>query len=160
MIGKRKTSLLQEIKWHYIKPSTYMHGSQVDFMDSGQVRFENELLPSGKRIHTWTSGSNFFHNRQGSELIQLIPGRHYHLEAHLTCQPKESVFVELSFYDRYDNLIQAVYVKDGQEDFQVPLGTYYYHMSLFSAGCVAFTFNSICLNEEPREERMDVQLFE
>ena len=154
-----KAYLYQQVAWQEVKPETYLHGSQIDFLADTSVHFQNELMPSGKLIHSWSSGVNYFTNRKGAELALLLPGRVYRLTYNMKSRPLNSVFIQISCYDRYDQAIETFYMRSSAETFKVPAKMYYYQVSLMNVGCCELIFHHFTL-EGPLEEGIGNDLYD
>lgn len=73
------------------------------------------------------------------------------MTANLEAVPTGSVFLKVSFLDRYDNEIKQLIEKSTQMTFVYPHEAYTYRISLLSAGVKELDFYSLKLEETGEE---------
>ena len=124
-----------EILWG-LNHKAYMYGSKIVKRQDGSVQFYNPLVPSGTEIQS---------------LPLLKKGHSYDLTANLEAVPTGSVFLKVSFLDRYDNEIKQLIEKSTHMTFIYPHDAYTYRISLLSAGVKELDFYSLKLEETGEE---------
>ena len=139
-----------EILWG-LNLRTYMYGSTVVKRQDGPVQFYNPLVPSGTDIKSWVAIQNYQADRTQPDLPLLKKGHSYDLTANLEAVPTGSVFLKVSFLDRYDNEIKQLIEKSTQMTFVYPHEAYTYSISLLSAGVKELDFYSLKLEETGEE---------
>lgn len=139
-----------EILWG-LNLRTYMYGSTVVKLQDGSVQFYNPLVPSGTDIKSWVAIQNYQSDRTQPDLPLLKKGHSYDLTANLEAIPTGSVFLKVSFLDRYDNEIKQLIEKSTQMTFVYPHEAYTYSISLLSAGVKELDFYSLKLEETGEE---------
>ena len=128
-----------------------MYGSTVVKRKDGSVQFYNPLVPSGTDIKSWVAIKNYQSDRTQPDLPLLKKGHSYDLTANLEAVPTGSVFLKVSFLDRYDNEIKQLIEKSTQMTFVYPHEAYTYSISLLSAGVKELDFYSLKLEETGEE---------
>ena len=142
-----KLAFYQQVKWEYVNSSTYVHGSCIDFSPEGPTQFRNEFMPSGKIIHSWSSGISYTANRRGADLAQLRPNHEYQVEYRMMTHPKETVYIQISFFDLYGHTIETLFIDTNGQSFVVPERMYAYQIALLNVGCRSLSFEEIVINE-------------
>ena len=115
---------------------SYMFGSQIEHHPDGSVNFSNPLIASGTEIHSWLAIQNYQASRKQPSLPLLKKGYIYRLESQFTTVPEGTVYLKLSFLNRY-----GVY----------PHEAYNYSISLLSAGMVELDFKGMTITEVGEE---------
>ena len=115
-----------EILWG-LNHKAYMYGSKIVKRQDGSVQFYNPLVPSGTEIQSWVAIQNY----------QAVP--------------TGSVFLKVSFLDRYDNEIKQLIEKSTHMTFVYPHEAYTYRISLLSAGVKELDFYNLKLEETGEE---------
>ena len=95
-----------EILWG-LNDKAYMYGSKIVKRQDGSVQFYNPLVPSGTEIQSWVAIQNYQAARTQPALPLLKKGHSYDLTANLEAVPTGSVFLKVSFLDRYGNEIKV-----------------------------------------------------
>ena len=139
-----------EILWG-LNLRTYMYGSTVVKRQDGYVQYYNPLVPSGSDLKSWVAIQNYQSDRTQPDLPLLKKGHSYDLTANLEAVPTGSVFLKVSFLDRYDNEIKQLIEKSTQMTFVYPHEAYTYSISLLSAGVKELDFYSLKLEETGEE---------
>ena len=139
-----------EILWG-LNLRTYMYGSTVVKRQDGSVQFYNPLVRSGTDSKSWVAIQNYQSDRTQPDLPLLKKGHSYDLTANLEAVPTGSVFLKVSFLDRYDNEIKQLIEKSTQMTFVYPHEAYTYSISLLSAGVKELDFYSLKLEETGEE---------
>ena len=119
-----------EILWG-LNHKAYMYGSKIVKRQDGSVQFYNPLVPSGTEIQSWVAIQNY---QAGREAV-----------------PTGSVFLKISFLDRYDNEIKQLIEKSTHMTFVYPHEAYTYRISLLSAGVKELDFYNLKLEETGEE---------
>mgnify|MGYP000031299930 CR=1 FL=1 len=99
----------------------------------GSVQFYNPLVPSGTEIQSWVAIQNYQAGRTQPALHFLKKGHSYDLTANLEAVPTGSVFLKVSFLDRYDNEIKQLIEKGTHMNLCLPSRGLY--LSYFSLEC-------------------------
>ena len=115
------------------------------------MQFYNPLVPSGTEIQSWVAIQNYQAGRTQPALPLLKKGHSYDLTANLEAVPTGSVFLKVSFLDRYDNEIKQLIEKSTHMTFVYPHEAYTYRISLLSAGVKELDFYNLKLEETGEE---------
>ncbi|HFU4202711.1 TPA: accessory Sec system protein Asp3 [Streptococcus suis] len=134
---------LQKIRWND-GGSFYLYGSSIQY-NGDDVIFENLRFASGKKIKSWVSRTNFQGNRQSPCLPLLVPGCEYRLEKNFSVEPDGSVYLQLEFRNRQEEVVGLTILKDDDDTFTYPKDAFTYSLTLFSAGCQRVHFSSIVI---------------
>ena len=94
---------------------------------------------------------NYQAGRTQPALPLLKKGHSYDLTANLEAAPTGSVFLKISFLDRYDNEIKQLIEKSTHMTFVYPHEAYTYRISLLSAGVKELDFYNLKLEETGEE---------
>lgn len=139
-----------EILWG-LNHKAYMYGSKIVKRQDGSVQFYNPLVPSGTEIQSWVAIQNYQAARTQPALPLLKKGHSYDLTANLEAVPTGSVFLKVSFLDRYDNEIKQLIEKSTHMTFVYPHEAYTYRIFLLSAGVKELDFYNLKLEETGEE---------
>lgn len=140
------------IRWKNDVADTYMFGSKIEFDGSGQVHFENPLMPPGTIIKTWYSMTDYA--KHGIEpTLPIIDGESsYRIVIDIDVPEEEQYLVRLVFLDKYENEAGAENIFEKEAFFRCPLKTYSYKMQLINGGMTEFKFRSIIIQEVIHEQ--------
>lgn len=127
--------------------SVYMRGTQIEHRSVEDVTFYNPLMTSGTVMKTWRMSHNYQGSRIQPDLPLLKKGSSYQLSAHLTANPAGSVFLQVTFLDRYGEVVETQIEKSNQLVFTYPKEAYQYTISLLSAGVISMEFHYLELKE-------------
>lgn len=136
------------IYWQHDAGNTYLYGSKITYLDTNHVLFENELFPSGAKIHAWQSQGNYQAQRMSVQLPILRRDHSYRLYIDALAVPKKTLFVQVTFYDRYDTVIDQVIIKKQEQSFIYPKQAFWYEVALINAGLRSLDFYNIRIAEE------------
>ena len=122
---------------------SYMFGSQIEHHPDGSVNFSNPLIASGTEIHQAS--------RKQPSLPLLKKGYIYRLESQFTTVPEGTVYLKLSFLNRYGEEVKQMIEKKQSFTFVYPHEAYNYSISLLSAGMVELDFKGMTITEVGEE---------
>lgn len=77
----------------------------------------------------------------------LKKGQTYRLDAFYTTVPQDSVYLKVSFWDRYDKEVKQIIEKSHSVTFVYPKEAYYYSITLLSAGVLELNFKGMGIEE-------------
>lgn len=140
------------ITWDPREDETYLNGSQIS-LSEGEVTFENELMSPGKPLVTWYSQQNYQANRNLAKLPLLTRGQTYQLKLVATVEPRQTLYLKVSFYSRFGEVLQTAFIKDLQGEFEYPKDAYEYRLELINAGAKKVTFKYLIL----AQAKLDLQ---
>lgn len=129
----------------------YMFGSQIEHHPDGSVNFSNPLIASGTEIHSWLAIQNYQASRKQPSLPLLKKGYIYRLESQFTTVPEGTVYLKLSFLNRYGEEVKQMIEKKQSFTFVYPHEAYNYSISLLSAGMVELDFKGMTITEVGEE---------
>ncbi|MCD7868900.1 MAG: accessory Sec system protein Asp3 [Clostridiales bacterium] len=145
-------SVLYLIRWDSFSANPYLYGSSVQYLSNGNVRFMNEMMPSGYPINEWTSYTNFQRDRHEPQLPLLKECCTYSFHAYFSENPSDTVFLRFDFYDQQGNRLKYYIFDEKRGSFAVPFQTFRYTMQLVQGGSENLIFYYIELFAE--EERI------
>lgn len=140
------------ITWDPREDETYLNGSQIS-LSEGEVTFENELMSPGKPLVTWYSQQNYQANRNLAKLPLLTRGQTYQLKLVATVEPRQTLYLKVSFYSRFGEVLQTAFIKDLQGEFEYPKDAYEYRLELINAGAKKVNFKYLIL----AQAKLDLQ---
>lgn len=132
------------ITWDPREDETYLNGSQIS-LSKGEVAFKNELMSPGKPLVTWYSQQNYQTNRNLAKLPLLTRGQTYQLKLVANVEPHQTLYLKVSFYSRFGEVLQTVFIKDAQGEFEYPKDAYEYRLELINAGAKKVNFKYLIL---------------
>ena len=138
------------ITWDPREDKTYLNGSQIK-LSKGEVAFENELMSPGKALVTWYSQQNYQINRNLAKLPLLARGQTYQLKLVATVEPRQTLYLKVSFYSRFGEVVQTTFIKDLQGEFEYPKDAYEYRLELINAGVKKVNFKYLILAQAKLE---------
>ena len=65
----------------------------------------------------------------------------------MDCKPLDGVYIKISFFNRYGDIVEEKIEKTTEFNFSYPEDTYYYQISLLSAGFESMDFYSLSIKE-------------
>lgn len=136
-----------KIYWNEYSSGAYLYGSEIRYHENNRVEFKNELMPAGTIIKKWYSKTNFQMNRVEPSLPMIDGESRYRINMNVDSIPKNTVIIQLVFFDRYGNVAGTYTLREGEGEFKCPLKTYSYEMHLINAGAREVTFNSVTIQE-------------
>ena len=104
-------------------------------------------MAPGTEIHSWTAIQNYQGSRTQPVLPLLKKGQTYRLDAFYTTVPQDSVYLKVSFWDRYDKEVKQIIEKSHSVTFVYPKEAYYYSIALLSAGVLELNFKGMGIEE-------------
>ena len=136
------------VYWDGHGQDTYLYGSSLTFQRNGTVLFENERMPSGFVIKKWSSRTSFQTDRCEPSLPLLREGGLYRVKACMHVVPEGTVLLRVEFFDRRKNRISFRFLDEAEPVFEVPQGTWYYHMELIASGFRRLIFYGVLIGPE------------
>lgn len=147
------------IYWNNLSANSYLYGSEIYSRD-GETVFENLLMPPGLEIKKWVSVTNFQAHRTIPRLPRLRQGRHYKIQLKAESYPEDSLYIKIEFFNYYKESISNIIIKDKKGEFEFPIDTYNYEVSLVNAGCEKVTFRYIKILDIEDGEDIDSESWE
>lgn len=144
------------IRWTNFAQNSYSFGSQLSFVGK-RVHFCNPLMTPGQTLTKWSSRTHFQKDRLHPSLPLLRGKQEYNLQLRANVQPQGTLYVQITFYDRFDREMGRILLKDQQWGFTYPEQAFFYTIELINAGCDTVIFDSLILSEESAEV-LDVRL--
>ena len=141
------------ILWDYQARNSFLFGSTLTVTAPDSIVFQNGLLPPGVEIQTWKSKIQFQANRITNTMPVLLPKKRYWLKSNILC-PKNSVYFKLSFFNRYQECIESLILRDVISSFICPDEMSFYQISLMNNGVQTFYFSSIEIADFELKESM------
>lgn len=135
------------ITWNYESGDSYLFGSNINYIASDCVEFDNNLLPPGTDIRTWRSKMNFQWNKMGNILPILSPEKQYWIKLNVKLKENESVYIKVEFYNRFNDLLDFKIIY-GVNSFIYPKTAAYYSIILVNNGVSSFVFQNIILSTD------------
>ncbi len=139
------------IRWNEYLFQSYLYGARIIFHDKEDVEFINGMMPPGKVIKTWYSKVNFQAMRAEPSLPMIDGESRYHIEVNFGQEENPGILFRIAFFDRYENEVESLILRDREMDFQCPLKTYSYTIELINAGAKSFHFHFFTLTEYANE---------
>lgn len=144
------------IDWGPIRANDFLYGTEITRLPkTGSLKLENELMPSGKIIHEWSSRVNYQEAREVAQLPTLLANQQYGLKLFAETTPAHSVMVKIQYFDHHNDLIEEAIFKDKILYFTLPERCVYYKISLLNAGNTSLIFDHLLLFDG-QEDSMDV----
>ena len=135
------------VYWSEYSADTYLYGSKIEYKSRTEVHFTNEQMPPATVIKRWYSKTNFQQTRVEPTLPMIDGEGSYELAMSIDKKPDEEILIRLVFYDKYDNEVGNLIVRDPVEAFKCPMPTYSYCMELINGGVSDFVFHYIQIRE-------------
>lgn len=145
MINKNYFSNI--IYWNNFTTNSYLYGSIIKFKSKDYVHFKNLRMPSGKDINEWTSQTNHQSHKYIPQLPVLKKGKLYKIYINADTVPKNSIYLRILFYDRYEKIISETVIRSNEDIFTYPEDTYSYKIQVMNAGCSELIFHYLELTE-------------
>lgn len=139
-----------EIKWENYGQFSYTFGSFIEF-EGSQVLFDNPLMPPSVPVASWTSRANFQARHANPSLPLLRRGQTYRLFLDAKMFPEKTLYLKLTYLDRFGEQIGFDTLRDEDWQFTYPNDAFSYTIELINAGCEYFSFNSLVLSDEMGE---------
>lgn len=134
------------LKWTHYAQSSYTFGSRIQFLGQ-QVSFENPLMSPSFPIISWSSRTNFQGDRKSPDLPLLARGKTYQLALKAKVQPANSLYVKVTYFDRFGDQVGFETLKDDKWQFTYPEEAYAYRIELINAGCERVLFDHLLLSD-------------
>ncbi|NQJ21714.1 accessory Sec system protein Asp3 [Streptococcus suis] len=147
------------VKWKHFLRSAYSYGSDIR-IEGNTIYFKNELMPPSFELKRWHSITNFQGKRIQPQLPLLKHGSSYRIEAQASVEPKDTMYIQVEFFNRYQEKIDFVILKDLASQFIYPKEAHFYEIALINAGCQQLTFEELILESLDEFPEEDAILFE
>lgn len=147
------------IYWNNLSENAYLYGSQLSSLD-GKTNFENPLMSPGLEIKKWVAMTNFQAHRTIPSLPRLRQGCNYSIYLGAESYPQNSLYIKIEFFNYYKESISNIVIKDRQGEFEFPIGTYNYEVSLINAGCEKIVFQYIKISDAEASENTGSESWE
>lgn len=134
------------IYWNDYSFNSYLYGSKIEF-NNRDVKFSNSLMSPGSIIKTWYSKVNFQEKRVEPTLPMIDGENSYNLSRDIECLNKEDIIIRIVFFDRYENEVDSLIIREESVDFTCPIKTYSYQIELINGGKCDFVFHKLVLKE-------------
>ncbi|BCP58275.1 accessory Sec system protein Asp3 [Streptococcus suis] len=141
----------QLLYWENGAAGAYLYGSRL-WREGKRMIFENRLMPAGVTIKSWQSQTNYQANRLQPSLPLLKRGQLYFLNIQGQIFPENSLYLKISFYDRFQQELSFTFLKDTNNQFIYPEHAFSYQIELINAGCHKFIFDSLLLSTDDEKE--------
>jgi len=140
------------IYWSEYTSDTYLYGTDLIFHEKNDVEFTNILMPPSTVIKEWYSRTNF-QAQMIEPTLPIIDGEGaYRLTVNMDIDENEQFLGKLVFYDKYDNEVGIMLLRDIQTEFKCPISTYSYRFQLINGGITHFRFHSLMIQEITADE--------
>lgn len=130
------------ITWDPREDDTYLNGTSLSILP-GKIKFKNDLMSPGKALVTWYSQRNFQAGRRLVKLPLLTPGQTY--QVRIETDVEQTLYLKVSFYSRFDELLKTVFIKETQGEFEYPADAYEYRLALINAGAKEVNFKRLVI---------------
>lgn len=135
------------IYWGNGTANSFLFGTEFRHVGRS-VSFKNRMIPPGKSLKTWLSKTNYQSDRISPSLPLLKKGATYSIKLSAEMYPKNSIYIKISFIDRFGKEISTKILKQIESEFRYPTEAYSYSISLINAGCEELQFDSIVIYDE------------
>ncbi|WP_221913459.1 accessory Sec system protein Asp3 [Streptococcus halichoeri] len=122
----------------------YLYGTHLA-TEKGQLVFDNPCIAPGKALLSWHSKRHYQAHRVCPDLPLLIPGDSYELTYQVQVLSGGACYLQVSFKNQQDELLEVLTLRDQQGLFTCPVDTDHYDISLMSAGCHQLRFQELKL---------------
>lgn len=138
------------IRWANLAQNSYAFGSNLSFVGQ-RVHFHNPLMSPGYALTKWSSRTHYQRDRLHPTLPLLHRNQDYCLKLRAEVIPQGSLYVKVTFYDRFDREISHSLLKDEKWSFTYPDQAFSYTFELINAGCDSVMFDCLILSEKSSE---------
>lgn len=142
------------IGWGEDYNDTYGYGAEIRFQDKGRVHYASPMMPSGSRIKSWRSKTNFQAERKAPELPLLINGQEYHIQLDMTCDKEEAIQLLIEFYDTDERLIEEYFYNELAGDFTYPQAAASYAVHLINKDHRELIFEGLMIVSKSAEDQV------
>ncbi len=137
------------IYWNDYGFKSYLYGSKIVF-NNKDVSFSNELMSPGAVIKVWYSKVNF-QGMKTEPTLPMVDGENsYNLSRDIDTNG-DNLIIRIVFFDRYENELENLIMREDSFDFKCPIKTYSYQIELINAGVANFVFHKLVLKEFSNE---------
>lgn len=133
------------IYWNEYASDTYLYGSRVIFHKRDDVEFCNALIPPGTVIKRWYSKTDFRKQKIEPSLPMIDGESTYRITVNVS--GREQLLFRMVFFDRYEQEVGDLILRDKVTEFKCPLKTYSYQIELIHGGTTQFHFHSMMIEE-------------
>ncbi len=138
----RQTSVYY-VPWRDQGSGLYLYGTKLSIDKHGEVVIDNPLMPAGTTIMQWDSHLNYQERRTEPLLPVLETGQEYVFRAIMKAEPDHGIMFRFDFYDRQQEQIGHLIIREYEEVFTLPEGTYSYTLQLIQTGAGHITFRHV-----------------
>lgn len=136
------------IYWNDYGFESYLYGSKIVF-ENKDVTFSNELMSPGTVIKAWYSKVNFQDKKTEPTLPMVDGDNSYNLKRDID---GDNLIIRIVFFDRYENELESLIMREESFDFKCPIKTYSYQIELINGGKANFVFHKLVLKEFSNED--------
>lgn len=142
------------VYWDNGSYDSFLYGTSLTNVGRS-IFFKNRIVPPGESLKTWVSRTNYQRNRITPSLPLLKKGVKYYLTLSATIYPKNSIYIKISFFNRFDEEISSQVLRKMNNDFIYPDTAYSYKIELFNASCEEFLFHHILIYDNQSTEKFE-----
>lgn len=143
-----KDKSIFEIKWLTSHTEYYKYGARIQYTHSSdKVIFENNFMPAGETLIKWLSNPIYQVNRTLLQLPLLKRNCAYKITSSLYTEPKNSVMLKVTFYDRSNTIVYSLVFDSVGGEFSYPEQAYTYSIEIINTGVKKLIYNSLYLSE-------------
>ena len=145
---KQEPLLLVKMSWNF-RDLGYGYGATVQQIASDHIHWHTQLMPPGVTLTKWYSHTLYQAHKQTPNLPLLQHGNTYYLAADMSSQPRNSVYLHVQLFDRYQHLVKSYIFREGFGSFKFEEGTQYYEIDLINASAHQLDFYGVYLSNQP-----------
>lgn len=135
--------LVYYIYWNNLGADAYLYGSIVEQRPLHLVKFENLMMPPGSVIQEWDSIPDFADHPVEPQLPLLEEERRYRVRVFAIYEEGSSALIRIDFLNRLGELTGTEVLREKEEVFTCPAGTYRYRIMLIQGGTSRVLFHHI-----------------
>lgn len=143
------------VKWGNILQDNYNYGATIVFEKNGSVSYSAPLMPPSLCIKNWYSQRGFHISRNAPYLPILRPNQMYQLQVNLELAGDSAIQIKLLFFNRYDRVIEELFVSELTEIFTFPEQAVHYEIQLINKHHQQLTFHNLVITELDVYERYE-----
>lgn len=127
-------------------------GTTVQYLDTGEVLFANEMFSPGMQLCKWRSRVTYLDQGIKPSLPLLEVGKQYVVSAALTADRTPAVQLKITFFDINDEKIGMLSSDDLSQEFTFPEGAVSYEVALVNLSHIWIKFQYLMIKEanDPR----------
>lgn len=136
------------IKWPRALKDTYLFGSKIIFSENGNVLFKNDKMPPTMDMHFWKSEVSLIKDGFLGGLPLLKKDYEYKVIFKGTVFPKNSVYLEILFFNERGDLIKKKIINEFEGTFRYPREAFKYEIHLKNINNLKCDFSGLFLAEK------------